>query len=477
MANFNVLYNIIAVNKFSKVAQKIGLSTDKLRGKMKGLSDTLNKSLKKGLKDLGGMILAGGVVLAMRRAIQVGARFQDSLMDLSAITGAVGRDLDFMKGKAFELGKVSARSGNEVLGAFTLVASAKPELLSNTKALAGVTEQVLLLSNAAGIDLVSASNITAQGLNIFGEGADQAARFVNVLAAGSKYGSSMIRETGEAMLIAGPSAKAAGLSFEQLNAAIQAVALGGIKGARSGTALNAILGRLQRGTKGVMRGIDFSKTGVQGGIELVKKRMDRLRNSTQRAQFAAKVFGEEHAKVGFALLDNVGTLDAFERKLTGTNVAQEQADKRLGTFNAKIRRFGTLIEEKVVSAFLLMEPLLSGLVDLLGIFVKGTAVFLDTAILKPLKVIGMLLGKTIGMIATGFDMSGWRGTFDELKEVIAPDYAAQQRANLPAGGTNNSQSNIDVNLNAPAGVIKNVQSSSKGGANINVGANMVATAQ
>ena len=455
MSDFNVVYNIIAQDKFSGAAKRIGRSVDRIKGKFRGARGAAAKFGAQ-LKTLKSAAIAGAVVLAFRKMTDVGGKFQDSLADLSAITGAAGKDLKFLHGEAFRLGKAAAKSGDEVLTAFKLVASAKPELLSDAKALSKVTEQVLLLSSASGIDLTSAANITAQGLNIFGQNASQAARFVNVLAAGAKFGASEIGDTGAAMLIAGPAARAAGLSFEQLNAAIQATALGGIKGAQAGTALNAILGRLQRA------GIDFKEVGLEGAFRIVKTRMDSLTSSTARAQFTAKIFGEEHGKVGLAIMNNVGMLSKFEKQLTGTNVAQEQASKRLSTFNAKASKLGTLIEEKLVGAFLLMEPLLSALLSGIGTLINAVGAALDVVIIRPLKIVGTLIGKIVGFFATGFDISGFEGTLGELKEIA-----------LPSGGAS-SQSTVDVNLNAPAGTVKSVKSRSDGNANLNVGTNMMA---
>ncbi len=451
---FNVIYSVILRNKFSRNSKRIRNSIIKLRRGFKNLRGEINK-LGPSMKNVA---QAMGVALAAAfvQMIRLGSRFQDSLADLSAITGATGRDLKFLRDEAFKLGKATGKSGSEVLTAFKLVASAKPELLENSKALAEVTDQVLLLANASGIELTSAANITAQGLNIFGAGADQASRFVNVLAAGAKFGASEIADTGEAMLIAGPAARAAGLSFEQLNAAIQATALGGIKGSRAGTALNAILGRLQRA------GIDFKEVGLEGSFKLVKERMDSLSTSTERAQFTAKIFGEEHGKVGLAILNNVGMLTKFENKLTGTNVAQEQANIRLSTFNAKARQLGTIIEEKLVASFELMEPLLSALLVGTGALIEVIGTLINNVIIKPLKIIGTLIGKILGFIVSGFDISGFEGTFGELKNIIVGS---------------DSKSTVDINVNSPADAVKSVQSKSTGDANLNVGLNMVATAQ
>lgn len=64
----------------------------------------------------------------------------------------------------------------------------KPELLKDKEALNAVTIEAMRLAAAAKIDLKDAVTATTVSLNMYGESADQAARYVNVLAAGSKEG-------------------------------------------------------------------------------------------------------------------------------------------------------------------------------------------------------------------------------------------------------------------------------------------------
>lgn len=355
--SFNVSYIFQARDQFSAVARKVQKQTKGLRTQFKGLRAQLKRTdsvFKKTSANMSSgfrrMAAAAIGFFGAREFIRAGSEFQSSLADLSAITGAVGKDFDFLKSKTLELAKASVTSQAEVAQSIKLVASAKPELLANLPLLIKTTEQILLLKNASGLDLATAAKVGAESLNIFGRGAEFAGKFVNILAAGSKFGSSEIADTGQAVLIAGGAARNAGLSFLQLNAAIQTAAIGGFKASQAGTALNAILGRLQR------KGIDFEKLGLEGAFMVVKKAMDAQTNSTDRAVFAAELFGEEHAKVGFAILNNVGMLGKFEKSLAGTNVAQEQATIRLATFSAKARGLGIAIRDKLIRVFLKLSP-------------------------------------------------------------------------------------------------------------------------
>lgn len=354
---FSVSYIFQARDQFSAVARKVKKQTKGLRSQFKGLRAQLtrtNTAFKKTSSTMSSgfrkMAAAAIGFFGAREFIRAGSEFQTSLADLSAITGAVGDDFDLLKSKTLALAKASVTSQAEVAQSIKLVASAKPELLANLPLLIKTTEQILLLKNASGLDLATAAKVGAESLNIFGKSAEFAGKFVNILAAGSKFGSSEVANTGQAVLIAGPAARSAGLSFLQLNAAIQALALGGSKGSQAGTALNAILGRLRR------QGLDIQKLGLEKTFTIVGNALDAETDSTKRALLEAKLFGEEHAKAGLILVANAALLGKFKTILAGTNVAQEQANIRLATFDAISRGLGITIRDKLIRVFLKLAP-------------------------------------------------------------------------------------------------------------------------
>jgi len=371
MANksFIVQYLIKARDAFSRDTNRAAKSFDNLDKKSKKAARGFKRSSAAFTKGFKQMAAAAIAFFSVRSFLTVGSQFQTALANLSAITGATGDDLDSLRDKTLQMSKQFIISQTEVATAIKLVASAKPELLGNLDALTATTEQVLLLSNAAGIDLAQAALVTTESLNQFGKGAESAGEFVNILAAGAKLGSSEIRDTGAAAVIAGPGARAAGLSFLQLNAAIQVTAKGGIKAEKAGTALNAIFGRLRR------LGFDFQKLGLQGTFEQVKKVLDGVTDNTKRAQLEAKLFGEEHGKVGLAILSNVTMLGQYERSLAGTNIAQEQANINLDTFAKRSEKLKIVINDALIKTFLRLEPELSKLTEDFAVFLEG----IDTA--------------------------------------------------------------------------------------------------
>src|SRR5476649_2753222 len=93
------------------------------------------------------------------------------------------------------MGRTTEYSASQAVEALKLMASAKPELLQTADGLTQATKSALVLAQAAGTTLPDATKTLALSLNQFGAGANQADRYINVLAAGAKFGASEITDT------------------------------------------------------------------------------------------------------------------------------------------------------------------------------------------------------------------------------------------------------------------------------------------
>jgi len=94
--------------------------------------------LKNSLSDLVAAfgLVTGGLAFTdvLMNAYETFKTFEQGVEDLSAITGAAGKDLNFLKSSAIDLGKTVAGGAIAVVEAYKLIASAKPELLENVQA-------------------------------------------------------------------------------------------------------------------------------------------------------------------------------------------------------------------------------------------------------------------------------------------------------------------------------------------------------
>jgi TP901 family phage tail tape measure protein len=305
----------------SKDAQKNAEQFDNSMSQAGKSADVAAFSVKRLASAIAAVVASQKLIAFISDSIAVTRQFEKSISELSAITGATGADLKFLSDAAREFGETTTLSATEAATALKLMASAKPDLLENIAALKATTKESIALAEAAGIDLPSATQSLGNALNQFSADASEAGRFINVLAAGAKFGSSEISNTAMALKEAGTSADAAKVSFEQTNAAIQVLASRGIVGAQAGTALRNVFLKLDTSLD---KNIRPSVVGLDQALDnLAAKNLD----TTQ----LVKLFGLENINAGRAILEQRDALTELTSKLTGTNTAYEQ--QRINTDN------------------------------------------------------------------------------------------------------------------------------------------------
>ncbi len=346
---------------------------------------------------------AGAVGLALKGSIAITAKFESAISDLSAITGASGKDLEFLSDAAKEMGATTTKSASEAAEALKLMASAKPDLLANAEALASVTREALTLAEAAGATLPEAANTLGASLNQFGAEADQAGRFINVLAAGAKEGASEINETAAALKEAGTVAAGAGISFEETNAAIQTLSTVALKGGQAGTNLRNIFLRLQTQTN------EKFNPAIVGMSQAFKNLRDENLNTTE----STKLFGVMNITAAETLMKNADNLDNLTKKLTGTSTAYDQAAIKTDNMAGDMASLQSAVEAAAIEFGEELAPVIR--------FTMQTA----TSAIKELLPVVSFLGKSFAMAFQAAEVAGLGFVsalltgFDELQQAAA----------------------------------------------------------
>lgn len=274
-----------------------------------------------------------GLILGLRSLRDEKNKLESSQASLKALTGLDDDSISWLTQQAQVLSTTMTKEGlrvkaaaNEILDAYMLVGSAKPELLSDKEALAAVTEEAMRMQAAAGdITLAQAVDALTLSLNQYGAEADQAARFTNVLAAGSKEGAANIASQTAAIRNSGVAAASANVSFEETVALIQTLAYSGIKNEVAGTALKKFFLVLQTGA-------DDTNPKIVG----LSKALENLKAKNMGAADIKDMFGEEGYNAASVILQNIDMVNRYTEAVTGTSVAQEQAAINSATAEAKL---------------------------------------------------------------------------------------------------------------------------------------------
>lgn len=328
----------IASDKAKTGASRVRQALDSIIRKSKQMASSSERDTRKiagGFSKIRNVVLALGGALAARSMVTSTRDFGQAVADLSAITGATGRDLEFLRQKSKEFGETTTLSASEAAEAFRLIASAKPDLLTNVEALSTVTKEAIALAEATGSTLPQAADTLGSALNQFNSGADQASRFINVLAAGSKFGAAQVHEIAEALKFAGGIASnMANISFEETNASLQLMSQFAIKGGEAGTQLRMVLLALETQSNDKFKP---SVVGLQGAL-------DNLAKAQLTTAEVAKLFGSRNANAATILIQQRDRVEELTNNLTDSTIAYEQQSTRVDTLAGDVKALKSAYE-------------------------------------------------------------------------------------------------------------------------------------
>lgn len=307
-----------------------------------------NRFAKWGALAASGIAAITGISMTLNKMRKDRDDKEASAANLKALTGLddvsiqwLARQTEILSTSMHKSGLRVTQSSKEILEAYMLVGSAKPDLLGNKEALKAVTIEAMRLSKAAKMDLKEAVDAVTLSMNQYGASSEKAADYANVMAAGSKYGSAAVQSITAAVTKAGVSASTANVPIEQLVGSIETLAEKGIVNEVAGTGLKMFFLRLQTGA-------DETNPKIVG-LQTALKNLQKL--STEEI---VKRFGAETYTVAQTLIDGADKVEYYTKAVTGTNVAMEQAainsetnEARLAQLKNKIRETGIELMEKL----------------------------------------------------------------------------------------------------------------------------------
>lgn len=263
---------------------------------------------------LSGFAAFAGISVAIGDAVRTSMEFEKSLSSLKSLTGVTTQELSYFKDEAIRLGSTTTQTASQVVDAFKLMGSQIPSLLQNKEALVQVTESAIVLAEAAEIDVPEAAKALAGSLNQMGASSSHAAEYINILAAASQKGSADIPYLNKAIENAGGAASSVGVQFNELVAAIEAIAPKITDAGSAGTNLRDIFLTLESSADKNLRP---SVVGLSQAVEnLAAKHM----NATEMT----KMFGKESVTAALALVSEKDKFIELTGAITGTNTAFEQ---------------------------------------------------------------------------------------------------------------------------------------------------------
>lgn len=294
-----------------------------------------------------------------------GISLDSQMHDLSAVAGVVGDDLKQIEDYARNSAKAFGIDASQAVESYKLLLSQlSPELGKYPEALQAMGNSVATTSKLMGGDGVAAAEVLTTAMNQYGVSLDdpikaskEMARMMNVMAAAGQAGSAELPAIKVALQQCGMAAKAANVSFEETNAAIQVLDKAGKKGSEGGVALRNVLSTLAAGrflpekTQEELQKAGINVAALSDKTVPLKDRLEALKPLLNDDALLSALFGRENANAARALVQGTESLHDFTEAVTGTTSAEEQAAIVMDSYAERQARINQRFEDFKITVF------------------------------------------------------------------------------------------------------------------------------
>ncbi len=188
--------------------------------------------------------LAEGITEVAKSSLEAGMSFESSMSQVAATMGLTTDEIrngsetyEKMAAAAKKMGQTTQFSASQAADALNYLALAGYDA---DKAVATLPS-VLTLAAAGGMELAYASDLVTDSMSALGLETEDLDRYIDEMARAAQKSNTSVGQLGEAILVAGGTAKITGLSLEAMNAELGVLANVGIKGSEGGTHLRNVL--------------------------------------------------------------------------------------------------------------------------------------------------------------------------------------------------------------------------------------------
>ena len=308
-----------------------------------GINKLLQKS-KQNFLAVGAGIAAAA--FAFKKFIGVAGDFEQSIANVAAVSGGARKELSEL---ARETGATTVFSAKEAADAMYFLASAGIAVTDMTF----VLTPALNLASAAQIGVAEATDITINSLKIFGAEMEDAAKFTDIMAQTVRSANTDMPQLGEAIKVAGSTAKLAGVSFEDLNVLIAGMANQGIKGSEAGTKLRQSFARLLKPTAEAQKTLlkyNITQTDIANNIKEPIKLFKLLAPAMQNTADATEILGVRQLAVAGLIKNGIPDLIRLDKAMESAGgTAERMAKEQLDTLQGSLKLLQSAFQEVILS--------------------------------------------------------------------------------------------------------------------------------
>lgn len=274
-------------------------------------------------------------------AVKTAADFESSMSGVKAIMGEKWDDS--LTEQAKHLGATTAWTAREVGEAMQYTAMAGWDAKQNMEGLNGI----LSAASAGGIGLAEATDVMVGALAGFGEGADQAEKYADIMTATFTNTKTDMLGLGESYKYVGSLAGTLGYDFAEVNTAIGIMGNASIDGSQAGTTLRTALLNMTGDSKEVKKAmgeLGISMTNSDGTMKSFSDVMHDMKKGfsglTEEGKlfYANQIFGKTATAGMLAVINSTDeAYDSLESSIKGASgAAGEAAAGRLDNLNGQL---------------------------------------------------------------------------------------------------------------------------------------------
>ncbi len=354
----NIMEIIVkAVDQASGVLENIGKSggqaTKNLEQSFKNAGKAMSDTGKSLSKNVTAPLVGVGTA-----AVMTVAKFDDSMSQVQALSGATGKELDDLRGLAKKLGAETAHSASDAADAMGYLALAGYD----TNQILEATPHMLSLASAGGMDLARTADIVTDSMSGFGMEADRSKEAADVFAKAQSITNTNVEQLGEAMKYASSTANAAGMDIQKTSAVLGMFANAGIKGGMAGTTFNAMLR-------------DLKKANAEGKLAIEGTTIALYNQDGSMRDLGAIMADVEAATDGMTTAQRDVAMSAIfgEQSIRGANIMLEQGSEKYKELEEAMygskgaaEDMADTMEDNIAGAFRVLSSQTEGILIQLG---------------------------------------------------------------------------------------------------------------
>lgn len=346
---------------------------------------------------LGNYMVMNGVRNQMSQAGQFTAGLDLAMRNLQAITVTTDGNMQDLRDTLIDISEETKFTAVDVANAAVTLGQAG----LSTSEVKDAARAVTLLATATGTDLPRAVDIATSVLGVFNMESAQVATVADTMTEAVNSSKLNLEKLTLGLQYSGNIAAQLGLRFEELTAALGAMANSGIRsGSTLGTGMRQILISLMAPSgefTEVLNRLGLTLADVDVRTQGLYGALANMRDAGFTAADAVRVFEVRAAAAYNALAGNLDQMIELETAFQGTAASTAANQTQMRAFSNQLARLGS-VAGSVASAAL--EPMLMLLRDM----ISGFSDFLEVI----RKYEGALQTLTSALVATGIVLASWR---------------------------------------------------------------------